>query len=90
MSDFLENKMVNTRKPHNCWGCAREFPAGFDLMYVKTVDEGEFWSGYYCSTCISIMTHCGSDYSDGISYGDFRLQDKDWWREMLAKYPTEV
>ena len=28
MNTVLTEKIVRTRKPHNCWGCLREFPRG--------------------------------------------------------------
>jgi len=45
------NKEVVTRKPHKCFGCAQEFPAGSKLNYCTTVDNGEFYHEYWCPVC---------------------------------------
>ena len=35
MNTVLTEKIVRTRKPHNCWGCLREFPKGNEVDRVK-------------------------------------------------------
>ena len=31
MSEVISTKVVKTRKPHVCFGCGREFPAGAQM-----------------------------------------------------------
>lgn len=69
MSRLISYKIVKTRKPHFCFGCAREFPAGTSMEY-DTVVDGEIFNIYICSTCQEIINHM--EYGDLYGYSDLR------------------
>jgi len=54
--DQLTLKTVKTRKSHNCWGCAKEYPAGTEMKYSVAVDGGDFSSCYWCDDCEEILS----------------------------------
>ena len=71
--DQLTNKQVKTRKPHNCWGCAREYPAGTEMQLVESVDQGEFYRAYWCKECLSLFAYIPTYMDDdGWAYGELR------------------
>lgn len=76
--DFLLDKDVKIRKTQKCFGCAREFFKGSPLRFIKSVDNGEFSSSYWCKTCCNYWNKY-MEYGDEISFGDLRLQDKEGW-----------
>jgi len=47
----LSYKVVQTRKPHRCYGCAKLFPTGSILAYQFLVDGGDTGSCYFCQDC---------------------------------------
>ena len=65
----LTDKIVTTRKPHLCHGCGDLFPAGTQMRYWSGIYEGDFNSGYMCTTCDEIMPLCRDDYWDGYPEG---------------------
>lgn len=80
--DQLTLKTVKTRKPHNCWGCAKEYPAGTEMKYSVAVDQGEFSAAYWCEDCEIIMGNL-EDWrkEDGFSYGEFLDSEYDEYRD---------
>jgi len=44
-------KIVKTRKPHQCYGCGKIFPPGIEMTYNTTVGEDGFFKGYWCDDC---------------------------------------
>jgi len=36
---LLTQKIVTTRKEHQCWGCAKHFPTGSKLWYVRSEER---------------------------------------------------
>ena len=51
-SNFSE-KIVKTRKPHECCVCGKEFPKGTEMVMQSTVIDGEGWRNcYICLPCI--------------------------------------
>jgi hypothetical protein len=75
MSTTLKNKYVKTRKPHRCWGCGQKFESGRTMKYVVNVDSGDFSSGYWCLACDRYLDKYGSDYDDGIAFGEFKGEE---------------
>lgn len=65
----LEYKTVKTKKPHQCNGCFRDFPAGIEMKYWATAYEGTVGSGYWCMTCDEISRNCKDDFWDGYPDG---------------------
>ncbi len=79
----IKSKQVKTRKPHRCWGCEREFPAGTIMQAITCVESGEpgdIHTSYWCPVCIAVVDEDWEE--DGYSYGQIR--DGDWiqWEEM--------
>ena len=69
--DTLSQKTVKTKKPHHCWGCAKEFPTGTELLKSVSVDQGEFSSSYWCKACEEIMDDLEDwQKEDGFTYGE--------------------
>jgi len=66
--DYLSNKLVVTRKDHNCWGCGRKFKKGSKLTSVVTADGGYISRIYWCGTCLEIIDE-NNEYDD-YAYGD--------------------
>jgi hypothetical protein len=47
-------KTVKTRKPHKCYGCGEEFPAGTTMVFSTTVDD--IWASFYaCEGCNKVF-----------------------------------
>jgi len=51
----LKDKIVTTRKDHQCFGCLKMFPAGSRMAYQFNVDSGDTSSIYTCRPCAEIM-----------------------------------
>ena len=69
--DQLTLKTVKTRKPHNCWGCAKKYPAGTGMTYSVSVDQGDFSAAYWCEDCEEILNKLEPwQLEDGFAYGD--------------------
>lgn len=85
MPETLTDKTVTTRKPHRCWGCAREFPAGTKLTLIESVDGGEWYRGYWCPVCEAVWDN-GRYYRDdeGVSFGELKREDNSWEETRVA------
>lgn len=61
-------QVKRTRKPHPCWGCAKQFPAGSSLSVCVSKDD-EIMRAYWCESCQEII---GSDpdLRDGCLFGE--------------------
>jgi len=69
MKILRDNRLV-IRKPHNCWGCRREFPARTIMSYVVSVDGGDFNGVYWCQECSDFLKTLPShETQDGFDYG---------------------
>jgi hypothetical protein len=68
----VSQKDVVTRKPHHCWGCTEEFPAGTKMGVVNDADMGTVKSCYWCCTCTDYITRYmhHDDVEDGFMYGE--------------------
>lgn len=61
---FSSAKHVTTIKPHRCCGCSRKFSAGTRMEKYAGLYGGDFFHGYMCVTCESILGRlkdCGDD-----------------------------
>ena len=84
MTDVLKNKLIKTRKPHNCQGCARKLPAGAFMEVVEEVDSGTFYRTYWCDICrIYFILYC--EYDEEISFGELKDQDPEEWQRIRIK-----
>jgi len=72
MYEIVKEKLVTTRKSHNCVGCCRSFPLGTKMLYQFIVDGGDNWSTYTCSTCQQVIDE---KLSGELSYFEFNEGD---------------
>lgn len=71
MADIIAHKYVKTRKPHDCFGCAREFPKGSILKRNTVVDSGDIYTAYICPDCEDYLD--SADYTgEEFCFGDLR------------------
>jgi len=70
MVELIVSKKVITRKPHNCWGCRKEYPVGSKLERNVSIDGGEIMIAYFCDDCQDYINNMDSlDAQDGFEYG---------------------
>lgn len=55
MVELLRTKHVKTRKPHKCFACLEEFPAGTEMQVSTNVDDGHIYNLYICEKCEEFM-----------------------------------
>lgn len=68
MADVISHKYVKTRKPHKCFGCAREYPKGSILNREAVEDDGTVFTAYMCPECEDYLN--SGDYSgDEFCFG---------------------
>lgn len=65
----ISSKLINTRVPHKCWGCALGFPKGTRMMKVNWIDGSDLSSSYWCEICDAFWSK-HMHYGDEISQGD--------------------
>ena len=73
MPEIVKSKTVITRKPHHCWGCTKEYPAGSEMACVVSVDGGVIGRAYWCNSCNDFLRKHGAEidpWNDGFCYGD--------------------
>ena len=71
MSEVIHHKYVKTRKPHTCFGCAREFPKGSILNREAVADGGSVFTAYMCPSCEEYIINELLPY-DEFGFGDLR------------------
>ena len=70
----IESHLVKLRKDRKCWGCARKFPIGANLMRANK-ESGEITTAYFCAVCSEWF--CRYDDGEGVEFGVLR-DDEDW------------
>ena len=71
MSNLHNEKVVKTRKDHQCLTCGSKIPKGLKVHYCSGVYDGEFYNYYMCEFCKHIFEIDENiDISDGISSCD--------------------
>lgn len=81
MSDILRWKEVKTRKPHRCWGCNHEYPAGSTMVSAAYADGGTAVSAYWCPVCQEYM-HRYSRYGEEACQGEIYSNDPEAWQKI--------
>lgn len=71
MSQIIQSKTVKTRKPHTCFGCAREFPKGTNMQREAVKDCGSVFTAYMCSSCYEYIDLYLFPF-DEFGFGDLR------------------
>lgn len=72
---------AKTRKPHRCFGCAKEYPAGSDMINAAYADGGTVDSCYWCNTCREYMKR-HFRYGDETCYGEIYASDPEEWNKL--------
>lgn len=73
---FISQKKVITNKPHKCWGCAKEYPAGTEMECNTSTDMGKIFSVYFCPTCVEFLeTIPMVDMPEEWAFGEL----KEWY-----------
>ncbi len=78
----LKQSLVKTRKEHQCFGCAKTYPAGSKMWSIAGIHDGDFWSGYWCLICTEVMD--GLDYyekEEGFELGQILEFYKEEYEE---------
>lgn len=83
MVEILHWEYRKTRKPHHCWGCGKEYPAGSDMVHAVYTECGEAHACYWCPTCEEYMRRY-FERGDGSGYGGIYENDREGW-EALRK-----
>lgn len=81
MSQILTWKEVKTRKPHKCFGCAKEYPEKSKMVYSSYADGGTVQSSYLCLVCVEYM-HRYFESGDETSYGEIYSNDCEGWEKI--------
>jgi hypothetical protein len=68
VSETIRLGTVKTRKPHHCWGCTIEIPAGTLVVSQTFEDIGQVTTAYFCDICSEIQ----SEDNEGCCYGDWQ------------------
>ena len=75
--ECLSQRFVKIRKPHKCWGCTVEFPAGSRMEAVVSVDDVIFCT-YWCQQCHDyVQTMEYWQCEDGFAFGEIGEQIKE-------------
>ena len=75
--DIVAEKIVKTRKPHDCWGCMKPIPISTKTQTVTSVDGGKMATVYWCEKCVEFMgTLDGYEMQDGFEYGELSKDDR--------------
>ena len=81
MSDILRWKSVKTNKPHNCWGCGKEYPPKTQMISAAYADGGSAMGCYWCETCIEYMRRY-FEPGDEAEYGAIYDGNPEQWNEI--------
>jgi DNA-directed RNA polymerase subunit RPC12/RpoP len=52
----ISQKKVQTRKPHKCFACGREFPKGTTMVSSTNVFDNRIYTLYTCETCDTLIS----------------------------------
>ena len=81
MEEIIRWKHVITRKPHKCFGCGLEYPAGSDMVSAAYVEDKAAYGCYWCSTCEEYMRQ-HFEHGDGTGYGEIYENDQEEWERI--------
>ena len=81
MSTLISEKWVKTRKPHKCFGCAKEYPKGSYMSRSSVTDCGTVWESYLCEVCQEYAAQ-NIDRYDSYGYGELYGNDPEGWEEV--------
>jgi len=82
----IKNKIVKTKKHHECFSCLRNFPPGTKMNYWVGKYEGDFCTSYSCLTCVDIMNnHSGGEISFPEGYVGGWLKKDETPEQLLER-----
>ena len=68
--DLIDDRMVKTRKKHNCWGCTKKINIGETVRMTLCVDV-IIQRAWWCEDCIELMDSLEEwQKEDGFTYGE--------------------
>ena len=67
MSVVVSGKMVQIKKPHNCWGCTEMFVPPEKMEVVTCTDNGKIYDVYWCEKCQGLL-----ETDEEYCYGDLK------------------
>lgn len=70
MGELLSSAEVKTQKPHKCWGCCKEYPAGTKMQRVAWKDMGELKTFYWCDDCLQYISDKDYPLGEGFEEGE--------------------
>lgn len=81
MGTTLTDKVVKTRKSHQCFGCGKIYEKGSKMRYNTYAFEGTVDSSYWCETCDYIISNYYDywDLQDGIQFASVWENDIGFW-----------
>ena len=81
----LSHKIVVSRKPSTCFGCAMEYPAGTRMQRIAwKFDDNKIETTSYCPTCLAYWNQY-MDVHDEIEFGELRRDDPESWLELQQR-----
>jgi hypothetical protein len=84
MSTILRWAKHKNRKPHKCFGCGKEYPAGIIMINAAYADGGTVFSCHWCDTCREYM-HRYFEPGDECSEGELYENDPEEWEQIAAE-----
>ena len=86
----ISKKVVQTRKPHFCWGCTNEIPSGSFVERTVCIDE-IIISCYWCSVCSLVWDNLDyHDYADdGVGFGQLADYERELWESCKKRVKPE-
>jgi hypothetical protein len=78
LSDFVNSKLVKTKKIHRCGFCGRIIPKNTIVTYNSGRFEGEFFRSYLDGFCETYLEINRADYAD-YGYNEDCFGEIDTW-----------
>lgn len=69
---FHRSTVVTTRKQHQCRGCLAVHPKHTRMESFAGTFYGDFYYGYLCEQCATVLRDRRNDFSEGWYDGDLK------------------
>jgi hypothetical protein len=95
--NLLEQKIVKTRKEHECFACTRSFAKDSKMELQVLTDCSGIWSVYVFETCQVLLKKFGDLFefdgcfpyacvNEGMSYVEFKSETpEDFLKELIEQ-----
>lgn len=89
MSRCVTDRLVTTRKVHDCAGCLRPIAKGTRVRLSTGFDDG-WWRGYWCLDCEWVMERVEPLQWEEFCESHYRTQEyfEDLWKERMEQQAT--